>query len=196
MKILKYILYGIVLLVLLYLSFGLFNPSVSYGHEIKVDKPLKEAWAVTQDEAKYPEWLEGFQSMELISGERMKAGSKYKIIVNPGNGQPDFEMIETLNEIKEFEYVDMHFDSDFMDFEQKMIFSEVDGKTSVRSDSKVIGKNIFTRSMFSIMEMFGGAFQKQEAKNMEALKKVIEKNTTDYFPAPVVETEEVEIEEG
>ena len=196
MKILKYILYGIILLVLLFLSFGLFNPSVSYGHEIKVDKPLNETWAVTQDETKYPEWLEGFQSMELISGERMEEGSQYKIIVNPGEGQPDFEMIETLKAIKEFEFVDMHFVSDFMDFEQKMFFSEVDGKTSVRSDSKVIGKNIFTKSMFSIMETFGGSFQKQEAKNMEALKKVIEKNTTDYFPAPDVETEEEVSEEG
>jgi hypothetical protein len=36
------------------------------------------------------------------------------------------------------------------------------------------------------MEIFGGAFQKQEVKNIEALKKVINENTTDYFPAPVM----------
>ena len=54
----------------------------------------------------------------------------------------------------------------------------------------MIGKNIITKSMFAIMETFTGSFQKQEEKNMEALKKVINENITDYFPAPVVETEE------
>jgi hypothetical protein len=39
--------------------------------------------------------------------------------------------------------------------------------------------------MFALMEIFGGAFQAQEVKNIEALKRVIEENTTDYYPAPV-----------
>ena len=190
MKILKYVLYFIVGFVVLFLAVGLIKPSVSYGHEIKVNKPVEEAWAVSQDESKYSQWLEGFKSMELISGEKFEAGSKYKVVVNPGEGQPDFEMTETIVSIKEFDHVTMTFDSDFMDFEQTINFSEADGTTTVKSDSKVIGKNIFTRSMFALMEMFTGAFQKQEAKNFEALKKLIEENTTDYYPAPSEAAEE------
>ena len=197
MKILKYILYIILALVILFFAMGFMMPSVSYGHEISVDKPLKETWAVTQDDSKYNQWLEGFQSMELLEGEKFKEGSKYKVVVNPGDGQPEFEMIETLIAFNEFENVKMHFDSEFMDFDQIMTFSEADGKTSVKTDSKVIAKNFMMRSLFAIMETFGGTFTAQEKKNIEALKKVINENTTDYYPAPpVMEVDESSEESG
>jgi hypothetical protein len=194
MKILKYIIIGILVLTILFFAMGIFKPSVSYGHEITVDKPIKEAWAITQDESKYDQWLEGFQSIELIEGEQGKEGSKYKVIVNPGEGQPEFEMVETLVSMKEFEQVEMHFDSDFMDFEQIISFSNENGKTTVKTESRVIGKGIISKSMFAIMETIGGSFTAQEKKNIEALKKVIEENTTDYYPAPA-ETSSTEPEE-
>jgi hypothetical protein len=195
MKYLKYFLYIIIGLIVLFLAVGLLKSSVSYGHEITVDKSLKEAWAVTQDASKYDQWLEGFKSIELISGKQGEVGSKYKVIVNPGEGQEDFEMIETVVAIDKYKLVELGFDSDMMDFEQKMLFSEADGKVKFKTESTVKGKGIMMRSMFALMEMFGGAFSKQEAKNIEALKKVINENTTDYYPAPVVEENEAEIQE-
>jgi len=190
MKILKYILYFILLLIVLFFAMGLMKPSVSYGHEITVDNPAKETWAITQDVSKYGEWLQGFKSIELISGEQGAVGSKYKVIVSPGDGQPDFEMTETIRSIKEFEHIELDFDSEMMDFYQKITHSEKDGKTTVKTESTVSAKGIMMRSMFAVMEMFGGVFQAQEEKNIEALKKVIEANTTDYYPEPVVEEEE------
>jgi len=184
MKVLKYILFVIIALLLIFLALGLLKPEVNYGHEIKVNKPLEEAWYVTQDVSKYAQWLEGFKSMELISGEEAKVGSKYKVIVQPGEGQPDFEMIETVVSIKEFDHVELHFDSEPMNFEQTIFFNEAGGITTVKSDSKVVGKNIISRSMFAAMEMFTGAFTTQEAKNFDNLKKVIEANTTDYESNP------------
>ena len=185
MKILKYILFPILGFILLFFLIGLIKPVTKYGHTITVDKSIEEAWGVTQDESKFDQWLKGFKSMELISGEKNEVGSKHKVIVNPGEGQPDFEMIETLISIKEFEHVEMHFDSEMMDFEQIISFKENDGKTTVSTDSKVIGKNRMSRSMFAIMEMFG-SFTKQETENVENLKKVIEENTTNYYPAAEV----------
>lgn len=186
MKILKYILYIILGLVVIYFLIGLMKPSVSYGYTIEVDKSVEEAWAVSQDESKFSQWLEGFKSMELLSGEDGAVGSTYKIIVNPGEGQEDFEMIETVVSKEEFDHIEMDFDSEFMDFKQRIDFSENDGKTTISTDSKVIGKNVMSRSMFAIMEMLGGAFTKQEGKNMEALKTLINENTTDYYPEPEV----------
>jgi len=173
MRFLKYILFILVALLLLLLAIGLLKSSVSYGSEITVNKPIQEAWAVSQDETKYHLWLEGFKSMELLSGEKYKEGSTYKVIVNPGEGQEDFEMIETLVSIKENESVEMHFDSEMMNFEQIISFSENEGLTTVKTDSKVIGKGVIMRSMFAIMETLTGSFTAQETKNMEALKKVI-----------------------
>lgn len=184
MKILKYLLYFVVGLVLLFLLIGFIKPSVSYGHEITVDKPVQEAWAVHQDETKFDQWLTGFKSIDLISGEEGAVGSKYKVVVDPGEGQPDFEMIETLTAKEEFDHISMDFDSEMMFFEQTTSFLETDGKTTIKTDSKVSGKGMIMRSMFALMEMLGGSFQTQEEKNIDALKKVIEANTTDYYPAP------------
>ena len=196
MKILKYILFVIVGLAIIFFAIGFIKPSVNYGHEITVNKSLKEAWAVSQDESKYGQWLDGFKSIELISGEAGAIGSKYKVVVNPEEGQPDFEMIETVVSKKEFDHVELHFDSDMMDFDQTITYSETDGKASIKTESKVSGKGIVMRSMFALMELFSGAFQAQEEKNIEALKKLIEENDTDYYPVPnVTENEAILPEE-
>jgi len=193
MKILKYFLYIIIGLVLLFFVIGLLKPSVSYGHEITVNKSAKEAWAVSQDDSKFSQWLEGFKSIELISGEQGEVGSKYKVIVNPGEGQPDFEMVETFLVENEYERVEMSFESEMMDFYQIITLKEADGKTTIKTDNTVSGKGIMMRSMFAIMETLSGAFTAQETKNIEALKKLIEENTTDYYPAPVLSEEEAEM---
>lgn len=190
MKFLKYLLITIVVLVLAFFAIGMIHPEVEYGSEIVVSKSLEEAWAVSEDASKYHLWLDGFKSMELIEGEYGEVGSKYKIIVNPGEGQEDFEMTETVISRVEFDHVNMHFDSEMMDFEQTITFSETDEGVSIKTASKVIGKGAMMRSMFALMEKMGGAFTSQEAKNQNALKKVIEENTTDYFPVEeVIESE-------
>lgn len=186
MKILKYLLYLIIALVFIFIAVGFLKPTVSYGHEITVNKSAKEAWAVQQDKSKLAEWLKGFKSIDLISGEEGQVGSKYKVVVNPGEGQPDFEMIETVVSFKEFEHINLSFDSDMMVFNQITSFAETDGKTTIKTDSKIDGKGMMMRSMFALMEMLRGSFQAQEVENIENLKTVIEENTTDYYPAPVI----------
>ena len=192
MKILKYLLYAIVGLVIIFLGIGLLNPSINYGHEITVNKSVKEAWAVHQDQSKLGQWLEGFKSIDLVEGEAGAVGSKYKVVVKPSEEEDDFEMIETIVAKEEFKNIELTFDSDMMLFDQTTTFSESDGSTTIKTDSKVSGKGIFMRSLFGTMEMFTGSFQTQEEKHLEGLKKVIEENTTDYYPAPIVSEEETE----
>jgi hypothetical protein len=180
MKFLKYTLYFILGLVLVFFALGFLKPSVSYGHEITVSKSIKEAWAVQQDETKFGQWLAGFKSIELISGKQGEVGSTYKVVVKPSEEEPDFEMIETLVAKKDFEQVQLSFDSDMMLFEQTTSFSEVDGETIIKTHSKVSGKGMLMRSMFALMELVGGSFQAQEVKNIETLKGVIEENVTNY----------------
>ncbi|MBT8195740.1 MAG: SRPBCC family protein [Bacteroidia bacterium] len=185
MKILKYILIILAVIIIIPVVIGLTSSTINYGAEINVNKPVEEAWAISKDETKFDQWLEGFKSIELIEGERDQVGSKYKVVVNPGEGQEDFVMTETLVAMNEHENIEMHFDSDMMKFEQIMTYTEVDGGTTIKTESKVIPKSFGLRMMFGTMQMLGGAFDKQEAKNMNALKKLIDENTTDY--SPVVE---------
>ncbi len=182
MKFLKYLLIAILALVLFFVLIGFVKPTVEYGHKITVNKSVKEAWAIQQDETLFSQWLAGFKSIDHLEGIKGEPGSTYKVVVNPGEGQPDFEMIETLNNFKEFEFIDLSFDSDMMEFDQQTYFEDKEGKTTIKTNSKVKGKGLMMRSMFACMEMFTGSFQKQEEMNINALKKVIEENKKDYFP--------------
>ncbi len=174
MKVLKIILIVIVSLIALFFIIGLVKSEVHYGHEVTVNKSVQQAWAVSQDESKYDQWLAGFKSMELLSGEKGTEGSTYRIVVNPGHDQPDFEMIETVVSIQENDHVNMVFDNEMMEFEQVMTFRENEGKTTIKTESLVRGKGLMTRSTFALMEMLTGSFTAQEAENIEALKRVIE----------------------
>ena len=183
MKILKYILIILIGLTVLFFAMGFIKPTLNYGHEITVNKSLKEAWAVSTDGSKTTQWIDGLKSEELISGEHGAVGSKYKIIVNPGGEEEDFEMVETIVAKKDFDHMKMRFDSDLVDFEQTMTFGEKDGKAIIKTESTVNAKGLVMRSLFASTETLFGSFQKQEEKNINALKKVIEENTTDYYPA-------------
>lgn len=180
MKILKYFGYYTLFMAFIYFGIGVFVPSVHYGHKIIVDKPIKEAWAIAQDDSKYPQWISGFKSITHISGELGQMRSKYKTVVNLSFNQEDLEMIKTIVSIEEFDHVSLSFDSEIMTFEQIMRFSETNSKTTIQTESKVIGKSVITHPMFAIMELLGGAFTEQETINIEALKKVIEENNTNY----------------
>ncbi len=180
MKILKYLLLLLVGLFLIFLALGFLMPTVQYGHEITVDKSAKEAWAVHQDPTKLGQWIRGFKSIELISGEEGAVGSKYKVVVDPGEGQPEFIMTETIASKKEMDHITLKFDSDMMVFDQTTTFAEVAGKTTITTDSKVKGNGMMMRSMFALMTLLSDSFHEQEIKNVEALKKVIMENTTEY----------------
>lgn len=187
MKFLKFLflfVIGLFLFVLFAFLMGHLKPEISYGHEIAVNKSIEEAWAVHQDETKYDQWLDGFKSIELLSGVKGTVGSTYKIIVKPEEGQPDFEMFETLESIKEADHITLNMDSEMMVFDQTTSFSEKDGKTIIKTESKVSGKGRMMRAMFAVMDLFTDSFQKKEVENIENLKKVIENNTTNYFPTP------------
>ena len=185
MKILKYLLYAVAALGVLFIAAGFVKPTAGYGNEIEVNKPLRESWAVYQDMSKLGDWINGFKSMELISGEKGTVGSKYKIIVHPEEGEY-IELIETITSLQDQESMGLEFDSEFMTNNLLVNFSEKEGKTYIKTNATVRGKGMFMRSLMALME---GPMGNEDLKNMTALKKLIEENTTDYFPDPETVTE-------
>lgn len=191
MKYLKYLLGIIALLILLFIGKGFLTPSISYESEITVDKPIKEAWAVMNDESKISEWLKDITNVEHVSGEKGTVGAVTKYTFDQ-DGQESI-VVETMKAIRPNEHVAMDFEMEgVMNMDYKVDFSEEDGKTKIKSSTVTTGEGMFMRSMVSFMT---NAMQTQEDENMGNLKKLIEENTTDYFPAPVVEAVEV-VEEG
>ena len=177
MKILKYIAIIIAVLIVGFLLLGLLKPEVSYDSEIVVNKPLAEAWAVTQDEAKMAEWLPGFQKVERVSGTPGTVGAVSDVyFVTDGE-----EMVirETITKIVPNETIEMTFTSDFMDMDYKLNMEPMDGKTKITSNTITVGNGILAKSM---MALAGSSIKAQEETNLENLKKAIEQNTKDYFP--------------
>ncbi len=126
------------------------------------------------------EWLEGFESNELVKGEENEVGSEYLVTINQ-EGKP-FEMTEIIRDIQEFESVTFDFDNDFMFMNYNAKFSEEDDGTVINTQSIVRGRGIFSRAL---MIFFKGSLIAQEEKHLNDLKRVIEENETDYFPENV-----------
>lgn len=178
MKILKYLISIVLILALIFLAIGIIVPSTTYDSQITVNKSFNEAWAVMSDESKLPLWLNGYMKSELVSGTANTVGAVSNIHFNQ-DGQ---EMIiqETITKIVPNELIAMRFNADdFMLMDYAMHFTESDGKTTIKSQTTTTGQGMMAKSMVALMK---NTMITQEETNMASLKKIIEENTTNYFP--------------
>lgn len=196
MKILKYIVALVAVLLIVFFGNGLITPSITYGSQITVDKPVNEAWAVMSDGSRVSEWLQEITRMESVSGVPGTVGAVSKIYASQ-DGE-EWVMVETITAVTPEEYIAMTFTMDFMNMDYSMTLKDVDGKTQITSTSTTTGNGLFAKSIVSFMT---GTMKEQEDKNLNNLKAVIDGNTVDYFPAPeevlednLVDTTVVEIQ--
>lgn len=169
MKILKYLLAFVLILILLFILKGLFTPSVYYECEVSVNKSAEQAWAVMTDDSTLPQWINGFKKTELVSGTANTVGAVSKIYIEE-NGQ-EMTMQETIKSIKANNHIAMNFSMDFMDMDYEISFKEEAGKTLIRSKSTTKGNGIMAKSIVSFMP---SSMKKQEQENLTRLKKLIE----------------------
>jgi len=182
MKYLKYFLLALLLIAIIFIAKGLLTPSIQYESEVTVNKSAAEAWAVMSDESKLPQWLKGFKKTELVSGQANTIGAISKVYIEE-NGQ-EMVMEETIESIKENEFLAMRFTMDFMNMEYEIHFKEKDGKTHIKTKSTTEGNGLIAKSIVSFMPK---AMKAQEDENLGNLKKLIEANTKNYFPEAVTE---------
>ncbi|SEM18392.1 Polyketide cyclase / dehydrase and lipid transport [Aquimarina amphilecti] len=177
MKYLKYLLYLIIVLSLVFFGIGFFTPSVSYENVIAVDKPASESWEVMSDVSNLPKWIKGFKRTELVSGTPNTVGAVSNVYVD--NSGEEMVMEETITAMKLHERMAMTFTMDFMDMDYEMLFKEKGGKTMIISQSNIKGNSVFAKSLLSFMS---SSMKTQEDVNLKNLKELIEKNAKDYFP--------------
>jgi len=187
MKYLKYILVIAAILVIGFFLLGVVKSEIAYDCEILVDKPLAESWAVSQDEEKMSDWLEGFQKFQHVSGIPNEVGAVSDVYFIT-DGQ-EMTIRETIIDIVPDESVTMSFASDFMDMDYKLAMEAADGKTKISSSITAMGNGMVSKS---IMVLMGSSIKAQEEKNLTSLKKTIEANAKNYFPVEeaTIETNE------
>lgn len=169
-KILLYLLVFIVVFAAIFFLIGVLNPSYSYQTKVEVAKPREQAWKLFMDESKTGEWLEGFKSFETVSGAPGKEGSVFRMtIVKDGQ---EFVMTETMTAIRAPEHYAFTLENDVLTNLVDIRFAESGGKTTITSDEKVTGKNIFWRSLFY---WFRSTFQNGSQENLNNLKRYIER---------------------
>ncbi len=178
MKYLKYILGILVILVIGFFLLGLIKSELYYECEVMVDKPLTESWAVSQDEEKMSDWLDGFQKIEQVSGSPGKVGSISDVYFLT-DGQ-EMTIRETITDIVPNESISMLFTTDFMDMDYKLNMESIDGKTKINSSTTCEGNGMVSKSLIALM---GSSIKTQEETNLTNLKKTIEKNSKNYFHA-------------
>jgi len=189
MKILKYVLIFLVLLVLFLVVKGLMTPFVSYESKVAVDKPVEEVWAVMNDQTKLPEWIDGYLRNEHVSGTPNTVGAISNVYIDDKG--KEMMMQETITAIEKNKRIAMTFSMDgFMDMEYEMLLTKENGKTLVTSSSKNSGTGIFGKIMVSLMPTMMKA---QEDKNMQNFKKVVEENTKIYFSEPKAQAASTEL---
>jgi hypothetical protein len=175
MKFLKYTLIVIALLITIFFLFGLVKPDLTYNCEIIINKPLAESWAVSQDDTKLKDWLEGFQKIEHVSGVPGSVGGVSDVYFIE-NGQ-EMSIRETIKEIIPNESISMLFETDFMDMDYTLTMEDVDGKTKISSNTLVTGNGMVAKSFIALI---GGTFSAQEDNNLNNLKQTIENNSDSY----------------
>ena len=177
MKILKYTLILIGVLIVGFLLMGVVKPQVSYDCEISVDKPVQESWAVIQDEEKLSDWLTGFKRIEHVSGTPGTEGAVADVYFD-NNGQ-EMAIRETITSLVPDESISMSYTSDFMNMDYNLSMEDVEGGTKINTNTVAKGNGMFARSMMALM---AGSIKAQETMNLENLKQTIEKNEKNYFP--------------
>ena len=168
MKTLKVTLISFAGVVFLFLSLGLLFPSYEYQSSVVVNASLEKCWEVFHDTKKMGQWLEGFESLSLKSGEPRTAGSQYEIVVNDHNKR--MVMSEKIIEINAPTKVSYELNNDVLKSEFSFSF---DGPTSttITSKYKITGNNLIWKSILFLSKSYMTSSGQEQ---LEALKNVIE----------------------
>lgn len=168
---LKYLLIGLAIFLLVFLSLGYFNPVISYQNNIAVEAIPEAAFKIFNDTSNMKQWIMGLSRIEFVEGEMNAVGSKWKLILDQEGAH--YEMLETMTAYepnRRFAFV----------LTNEMFTTEVDVRftpslqgTIITADNVVMGKNLFWHSFFVIMS---STFSNQSQQMYDNLKLIIDKN--------------------
>ncbi len=100
-KLLIVLLSLILIAVVIFFAPAILKPTLTHESRVLIGKSREEVWKKFTDSENMGKWIEGFKSIETISGEPKTVGSKYKIVIEEDGNR--FEAIETVKEIVENE---------------------------------------------------------------------------------------------
>ncbi len=170
-KFLKYAGATLLVLVLIFFSFGLFSPSITYETRTVVNKPVDSTFADFTNTLKLLEWIPGLEGIGWISGTQNEPGSKWLFIIRYEGTK--YEMTQTLHQFKPNELFSFNTDNKMFTSDVEVRFTGKGASTEIHSTAHLTGKNIFWRSVFFFAK---GFLTGQDQAMYGKFKEVSEKN--------------------
>lgn len=145
--------------------------SIKYTLEQVINQPLDKVIGLMDNPDNLKEWQPGFVSLEHISGEHGKIGSKSRLTYDMGKRQ--VVMIETITKIDLPNELNVTYDADKVFNIQNNRFEKVDDNTT-----KWISESEFQLSGYmKIFNLFGkGMFKKQSQIYLDKFKEFAERS--------------------
>ena len=168
MKAIKIIGIVLTIVIVVFFSLGIFVPSYEYQSSIEVNASAEKCWKVYHNVKLMNQWLQGFESLTLKSGDSLATGSQYEIVITDDGHR--MEMSEKITAINPPTKVSYELDNDVLKSEFSFSF-EGSLPTKITSHYKITGNNIAWRSILFLSKSYMTNAGKDQ---LTSLKKVIE----------------------
>ncbi len=169
MKVLKVLFVLAVVAVLGVVGLGLAVPQVDYSVSINVERPADVVWDAFHDHEKATSWISGLESFELVSGNGIEEGTKYRMtFIEKGEKLVIDETIETVVPHERFVFSST---GESMMMRADTEFEPNANGTTVTSHVTMEGEGILMSALLPLMK---GKIAERQQGDLEALKALIE----------------------
>ncbi len=151
-----------------FLSLGVFVPSFEYQNSISIDATPQKCWSIFNDTSRMKEWMEGFESLTLKSGQINQPGAVFEIIIQ----DPDkrYVMSEQLKTYEPPTKIVYELTNDVLKSEYEFTFEGTD-KTTATSRYRITGNNLIWKSILFLSKSY---MSEQGQKQLTGLKEAVE----------------------
>jgi uncharacterized protein YndB with AHSA1/START domain len=136
---------------------------------VEIRQPVERVYSAFMDRALQPRWRSGLRSVENLSGDRGKPGSRQRLTFLHRGQETTLD--ETVIDVVENEACYFRLDHASMYSLTNIVFSERNGKTRVSSAVQVYGNGLPWRLLVPIMK---GSLRRRQKANLNRFKALLE----------------------
>lgn len=147
MRILKFMLKLVAVLLALFLLSGLIFPKTKYTTTQQINLPIAKTFNLYTDASKMKHWYIGLQSIRTEEQKPGTVGNKYKMVTDIQGEFVQLKRIVTkYNKPKQINYSTQSFE---MIKEEAITFQDINGQTLVTNQASTEGKNYFLKCLYA-----------------------------------------------
>lgn len=171
MRILKFILKLLAVLLVLFLLSGLIFPKTKYTITQQINLPVEETFKLYTDATKMKYWYLGLQSIRTEEQKPGIVGNKYKMVTDV---QGDFMQLKRIvTKYKKPQQINFSTQSIEMIKEEVIIFQNFDGQTLITNEASTTGKSYFLKCLYVSFFYF---LKKEDQAILDSFKIYAERN--------------------